>query len=112
MYYLFIITLEDCFYCEAAINLLNSFKIKYKYLKVNRNEKDKFKTTEISTFPQVYLKQNNNTLLLGGYDNLKEFIDKFINQKYNEKKILEFHNKYKLWNKKSILKLIKIINQK
>ena len=30
----------------------------------------------------------------------------------DEKKILEFHNKYKLWNKKSILKLIKIINQK
>lgn len=112
MYDLFIITLKDCFYCEAAINLLNSFKIKYKHLKVNRNEKEKFKTPEINTFPQVYLKKNNNTLLLGGYDNLKEFIDKFINQKYNEKEILQFHNKYKLWNKKSILRLIKIINQK
>ena len=112
MYYLFIITLEDCFYCEAAINLLNSFKIKYKYLKVNRNEKDKFKTTEISTFPQVYLKQNNNTLLLGGYDNLKEFIDKFINQIYNKETFLKFQNKYKLWKKKFILRLLEIIIQK
>jgi len=112
MYDLFIITLEDCFYCEAAINLLNSFKIKYKYLKVNRNEKEKFKTAEINTFPQVYLKKNNNTLLLGGYSNLKEFIDTFINQKYDKKEILKFQNKYKLWDKKSILRLLQIINRK
>ena len=113
MYYLFVVTLEDCPYSMAAIDLLNSFKIKYKHLKVNRNEKEKFKTVEINTFPQIYLKKNksNDSLLLGGYSNLKEFVDTFINQKYDEKKILEFHNKYQMWHKKPILRLIEIINQ-
>jgi glutaredoxin len=114
MYYLFVVTLEDCPYSMAAIDLLNSFKIKYKHLKVNKNEKEKFKTVEINTFPQIYLKKNktNDSLLLGGYNNLKEFVDTFINQKYDEKKILEFQNKYQLWHKKPILRLIEIINQK
>jgi glutaredoxin len=113
MYYLFVVTLEDCPYSMAAIDLLNSFKIKYKHLKVNRNEKEKFKTVEINTFPQIYLKKNktNDSLLLGGYSNLKEFVDTFINQKYDEKKILQFQNKYLLWHKKPILRLIEIINQ-
>jgi glutaredoxin len=112
MYYLYIITLEDCSYSVAAIDLLNSLNIKYKRLKVNEINKEKYKTEEINTFPQIYLKKKNDTLLLGGYNNLKEFIDIFINQKYNKKKILKFHNKYKLWNKKSILRLLEIINQK
>lgn len=112
MYYLYIITLEDCPYSIAAIDLLNSLKIKYKRLKVNGINKEKYKTEEINTFPQIYLKKKNDTLLLGGYSNLKEFIDTFINQNYNEKNILKFHNKYKSWNKKSILRLLEIINQK
>ena len=110
MYNVYIITLEDCPYSIAAIDLLNSLNIKYKHLKVNRINKEKYKTKEINTFPQIYLKKKNNALLLGGYSNLKEFIDIFINQEYNEKNILKFHNKYKLWNKKSILRLLEIIN--
>jgi len=112
MYYLYIITLEKCPYSIAAINLLNSLKIKYKQLKVNQKNKEKYKTKEIDTFPQIYLVKDEKKLLLGGYSNLKEFIDIFINQEYNEKNILEFHNNYKLWNKKSILRLLEIINQK
>ena len=112
MYYLFVVTLEDCPYSMAALDLLNSFKIKYKHLKVNRNEKEKFKTVEINTFPQIYLKKTktNDSLLLGGYSNLKEFVDTFINQKYDEKKILQFQNKYQLWHKKPILRLIELFN--
>ena len=112
MYNVYIITLEDCPYSIAAIDLLNSLNIKYKHLKVNRINKEKYKTKEINTFPQIYLKKKNNALLLGGYSNLKEFIDIFINQEYNEEIILKYHNKYKLWNKKSILRLLEIINQK
>jgi glutaredoxin len=112
MYYLYIITLEKCPYSIAAINLLNSLNIKYKHLKVNQKNKEKYKTKEIDTFPQIYLVKDEKKLLLGGYSNLKEFIDIFINQEYNEKNILEFHNNYKLWNKKSILRLLEIINQK
>lgn len=113
MYYLFVVTLENCPYSIAALELLNNFKIKYKNLQVSSNEKDKYKTDEIKTFPQIYLKKNisNDTLLLGGYSNLKEFVDTFINKKYNEKNVEEFTKKYKYWNKKSILRLIEIINQ-
>ena len=113
MYYLFVVTLENCPYSTAALDLLNSFKIKYKHLKVNGNEKEKFKTVEINTFPQIYLKKNitNDSLLLGGYNNLKEFVDIFINKKYNEPKIVEFQKKHQLWHKKPILRLIEIINQ-
>jgi len=112
MYYLYIIILEKCPYSISAINLLNSLNIKYNHLKVNQKNKEKFKTKEIDTFPQIYLVKDEKKLLLGGYSNLKEFIDIFINQEYNEKNILEFHNNYKLWNKKSILRLLEIINQK
>ena len=112
MYYLYIITLEDCPYSIAAIDLLKSLKIKYKRLKVNQKNKEKYKTQEIDTFPQIYIVKDKKKLLLGGYSNLKEFTDIFINKEYNEENILKFHNKYKLWNKKSILRLLEIINQK
>ena len=114
MYYLFIVILENCPYCIYAINLLDSLKIKYNYLIVKINEKEKYKTEEINTFPQIYLKKKftNDSLLLGGFDDLQYFIETFINQKYNEKNILIFKNKYKDWQKKPILRLLEIINQK
>lgn len=112
MYYLYIITLEDCPYSIAALELLDSLNIKYKHIIVTQTNKEKYKTKEIDTFPQIYLVKDNKKLLLGGYSDLKEFIDKFINQKYNEENILKFQQKYKLWNKKLILRLLEIISQK
>jgi len=111
MYYLFIVVLENCPYSISAIELLNSFKIKYKILNVKRTDKEKYKTNEIDTYPQIYLKKtpSNDSLLLGGYSNLKEFIDTFINKEYNEKNITIFNKKY-LWNKKAILRLIEILH--
>ena len=52
--------------------------------KINQEEKSKYVTSEINTFPQVYLKKNktNDSLLLGGYTNLNEFCDLFKNKKY------------------------------
>lgn len=112
MYYLYIITLKDCPYSIAALELLDSLNIKYKHRIVTQTNKEKYKTKEIDTFPQIYLVKDGIKLLLGGYDKLKEFINKFINQKYNEENILKFHDNNKLWNKKFILRLIKIINKK
>ena len=112
MYYLYIITLEDCPYSIAALKLLDSLNIKYKHLIVNRINKEKYKTEEINTFPQIYLVKDDKKLLLGGYSDLKEFIDKFINQIYNKETFLKFQQKYKLWNKKLILRLLEIIIQK
>jgi glutaredoxin len=112
MYYLYIITLESCSYSTYALELLDSLNIKYKQLKVTDLNKKKYKTEEINTFPQIYLVKNNKKLLLGGYSDLNEFINLFIKQKYNNKTILKFQQKYKLWNKKLILRLLEIIIQK
>jgi hypothetical protein len=113
MYYLYIITLESCPYSIAALELLDSLNIKYKHHIVTQTDKEKYKTEEINTFPQIYLVKNNKKLLLGGYSDLKKFIDIFKNKKkYNKQNILNFENEYKLWNRKSILRLLEIIIQK
>jgi glutaredoxin len=112
MYYLYIITLESCPYSIAALELLDSLNIKYKQLKVTDLNKKKYKTEKINTFPQIYLVKDGTKLLLGGYSDLNEFINLFIKQKYNNKTILKFQQKYKLWNRKSILRLLEIIIQK
>jgi glutaredoxin len=113
MYYLYIITLENCPYSTYALELLDSLNIKYKQLKVTDLNKKKYKTEEINTFPQIYLVKDGTKLLLGGYSDLKKFIDIFKNKKkYNKQNILNFQNEYKLWNRKSILRLLEIIIQK
>jgi len=114
MYYLLIVTLEECPYSIATINLLDTFKIIYKHLKVKIKDKENFKTIEIDTFPQIYLKKNktNDTLLLGGYNDLNEFINTFIKQNYCDENKIKFQLKYKYWHKKPILRLIELFNQK
>lgn len=109
-YYLLIVSLDGCPYSKAAVELLDNFKIKYQIINVDWNNKDKYKTNQINTFPQIYLKRksNNQTLLLGGYNDLKYFIDMFINQKYNEKNIILFQKKYSFWSKHAILRTIEL----
>ena len=91
--------------------MLNNLKIKYKIVNVAWQDKEKYKTSEIQTFPQVYLKKkiNNGTLLLGGYDDLKKFIDIFIDNKINENTYAEFQKKYVFWNKHAIIRLIELL---
>jgi len=114
MYYLFIVVLKNCPYSERAVQLLEKNKINFKSLKITSSDKDKYKTDEISTFPQVYLKKsrNNDTLLLGGYSDLNIFFDNFINKKYDENKVFNFQKKYSLWNKHAVLRLIELVNLK
>ena len=77
MYYLKLIYLNKCPYSEAAEELLLNNKIKSKIIKIDQNEKDKFKTDSIQTFPQIYLEKENSkgSLLIGGYDILKEIFE-------------------------------------
>lgn len=114
MYYLFVVVLEGCPFSMNAVKLLKKYNINFKHLKVTSNDKDKYKTSEIQTFPQIYLKKKRteDSLLLGGYTDLKKFFDIFINKKYDEKKVIEFQKKYLLWNKHSVLRLIELINIK
>ena len=109
-YYLKAVLLEGCPYSIAAKDLLAVNKIPVKITNVNQTNKNQFKTNIISTFPQIYLcKYNNNgTQLLGGYDDLNDFISKFKG-KYNENLIHEFMGKYS-WSKKATLRMIQLIN--
>ena len=110
MYSLIVILLNNCSYSISAKELLDSNKIKYKELNIEDKDKDIYITPEIKTFPQIYL-ANKTTLLLGGYSDLKYFYDLFINKKnlkMNDKNYKKFLSRYKLWTKKSLLRLIEI----
>jgi glutaredoxin len=110
-YYLHLVVLENCPYSEAALSFLNNYKkIKTDITRINHSNKENYKTNDINTFPQIYLKKNgsNGSLLLGGYTELKKAFDLFYHSKYNHDNIKKFKNKY--WSKKSILRLIELIN--
>jgi hypothetical protein len=113
-YYINAVILNGCGYSKAAKELLDKYtNINKKYIFVNYDEKDKYKTDLIQTFPQIYLKKENtmNSLLLGGYTELQNFIDTFYG-KYDDDKINKFMRKNVSWSKKGTLRLIELINQK
>jgi glutaredoxin len=105
-YKLKVIVLEHCPYSIAAVELLNNYNIKFQKILVKQNNKEKFKTNEISTFPQIYMINKNEKLLLGGYSDLEEIIN-IINKSKNLDKIKdELKEKYS--NNKIILRIIEI----
>ena len=104
-YKLKVIVLENCPYSIAAVELLNNYNIKFQKILVKQNNKEKFKTNEISTFPQIYMINNNEQLLLGGYSDLEEIIN-IIKSKNLDKIKDELKEKYS--NNKIILRIIKI----
>ena len=105
-YKLKVIVLEHCPYSIAAVELLNNYNIKFQKKLVKQNNKEKFKTNEISTFPQIYIINKNEKLLLGGYSDLEEIIN-IINKSKNLDKIKdELKEKYS--NNKIILRIIEI----
>lgn len=111
MYYIKAIVLENCPYSIAASELLTKLKIPNEILNINYDNKNKYKNENIDTFPQIYLvkKNSNGHLLLGGYDDLNNFIENYKSQKISDKNIELFMNKYK-WSKKATLRLIQLIN--
>jgi glutaredoxin len=105
-YYFHIVYLENCPYGKAALDELNQRKIRYTETSVNHTNKDNYKIN-MQTFPQIYLKKDksNESLLLGGYSDLEYTI-----QNLNINNYIEFQNKYKQFSKKSILRLIELLN--
>ncbi len=99
------IILEDCPYSMALVDLLENNEISFTKIIVKRIDKEKYKTSQISTFPQLYLGND----LIGGYDKSKEIFDK-INNSDDLDSLKEDLNNYlnnKINNKK-ILRLIKL----
>lgn len=112
-YFIKAILLEDCYYSISTYNLIKEHKIPSHIIYVNNNTKDTFKSNTINTFPQIYLNKYNTkgNLLLGGHNDLMQFIDNFKNKSIDKFKINKFSCKYK-WSNQATLKLIKLINLK
>lgn len=114
MYYFKIISLKSCPYSEAAESLFRENDIKHELFKVNNSEKEKFKTPDINTYPQIYLKKKHSTgsVLIGGFDNIKEYFD-IIKNNNNSKILDKLKTKIKKDNnnisEKSILRLIELL---
>jgi glutaredoxin len=105
-YKLKVIILEDCPYSIAAIELLNNNNISFQKKLVSQNNKEKFKTNIISTFPQIYMLNKTRKILLGGYSDLEEIMN-IIKSSKNLDKIKEELKKKNL-NNKIILRIIEI----
>ncbi len=96
-YYLDIVYLEGCPHSKQALDLLTNKNIKHNLISVSYNNKDTYKTNLISTFPQLYLKKNNNngSLLLGGNSDLQKIyniIDTNNTQESIQKNLKQYNN--------------------
>ena len=110
-YYIKALLLQDCYYSDSVHKLLLKNNIPNQIIKVSVNNKELYKTSNINTFPQLYLNKYNrkDNLLLGGYDDLNEFIKMFKNVELNQNNINKFMKNYN-WSKKATLRLIELIN--
>ncbi len=121
-YKLKVIVLENCPYSIAALTLLKNYNIPFNKILVTQNNKHKYKTAEISTFPQIYIINNSTKeeiskgLLLGGYSDIEEIIN-IINDNYSNDNLEAIKKKLKIKysksvNDKLILRIIEIFVSK
>jgi glutaredoxin len=107
MYYIKIIVLKKCTYCNDALNILKKIKKdKLEILEINDDEKHYYKTDLIKSFPQIFLKKYNSkgSLLIGGYDNIN-----FINNNFKNKKAIEIIKKqFPNFSLKATLRIIQL----
>ena len=113
MYYLDVISLEGCPYSSSAEELLKFKKVNFKLTKVKYNEREMYKSDEISTFPQIYLKKKESSgkLLIGGYDELKEIYNKIVTSKTIDSMVNSLGKLFgSNFNKKIILRLVELLS--
>jgi glutaredoxin len=105
-----LIILDGCPYSIALKQLLKdtiSLKL-VQVITISYENKEKYKTKEISTFPQLYLINNNIKSLIGGYDMTKSIIDE-INKNNNLNKLkLKLKEILPKFTTKQILRVIQI----
>lgn len=111
-YFIKAILLDGCSYSNGAHDLIKNHQIPSEITWVNQTDKPNYKTDQIDTFPQIYLKKINSqgNLLLGGYQELSHFISMFLAQKISDPNINNWMESSK-WSKKSTLRLIQLINK-
>lgn len=110
-YYLHILSLRNCPYSEEVEDIVKNNNINSNIIKIERSNKELYKTKDISTFPQIYFKKYNSkgSVLLGGNENLKNIMSvKGQNLNVQEKHLKKIYN----FSRKTILRLIELINKK
>ena len=111
MYSLKALVLEGCPYCRQLKDLLTEYNIKTEYVTIPWNIKDKYKTKEISTFPQVYMiDKNEKSTLIGGYSDVKNIIDILRDNNYDNIK-KKISSKYYSLSNKTQLRLIELFTK-
>jgi glutaredoxin len=111
-YYIYAVLLQGCQYSNKARELLDNNNIKNIVEIVTRENKEKFKMENYSTYPQIFLRKENSkeSLFFGGYTDLQNFIDIIKNNQYElEDYIINFQKNYNGWSRKAILRLIELI---
>ena len=115
MYSLKILLLEDCFYSIELKKLLSKKefnKIQIEYINIKQVDKERYKTSYIKTFPQVYMikKHSDGKLLVGGYDSINKIIDivKHNSDKNMDKNMSILSKIYPLWATKAKLRLLEL----
>ena len=112
MYYLKIILLKGCPYCEKTKKLLSKYNFKKEIITVDNDTKEKWKSTNMNTFPQIFLKKENRKdhLLIGGFNDIS-----FIENKSSsstEKNLSniknEINKKYPQLSEKATLRLLEL----
>jgi len=111
-YYLQAVILENCPYSNAATKLLKNNQSNTHFTIINNTNKDNYKTKDIDTFPQIYLKRynKNGSLLIGGYTNLEELFNLFYKKNYSNENITNFIDNNNKWSRKPLLRFINLIN--
>ena len=91
----------------AVEELLKNIKNKI-IQRVTIHTKNNYKTNKINTFPQIYIKNKNKTMLLGGYSDIKEIYDILSNHNNLDQIIKYLKKKYSHFDRKILLRIIKI----
>lgn len=106
---LILYSLEGCGYSMNAEKLINDLCVKAEIIKVKQTEKDYYKKrNEMNTFPQIFLNLDNNTIKIGGYNDLTDLINYIKDGKKNKSLDLVVNNVNKKYDfdKKRIFKII------
>lgn len=112
MYYLKVILLENCPFCKKTKDILDKYKFKKNIVNVTNNDKEKWKSDQIKTFPQIYLMRQGkkNHLLLGGFSDLNFIHNEIL--KLDDKNLTKIKNnitsKYNHISNKSSLRIIEL----
>ena len=110
MHHLKLISLQNCPYSEGAENFLKEKNIKFKLLKVNTENKENYKK-HMDTFPQLYFVDNNNEILLGGFDSIRELNLKLYKIIFDSA-MKYLNKKFPKVSRKNKLRMIQIFNLK